>query len=107
MSSAADRVVDFLIDNGTIGTNEDLVALNRAIEMAIEQRPFIELHPAHSWDCERCGRENFSRCVTVSHQDTPQGPAEHGMWLTAPTMVICCHCGAEYLVREDWEDITP
>lgn len=72
----------------------------------------IELHPAHVWDCDECGRENFCRSVAV--ELNPDDPADaemiaiaeeesqgminsvHGFWQTAPDEVVCHHCGAEF-----------
>jgi len=57
MSHAADRVVDLLVGEGILACSdhEELVNLNRRIRTAIEERPYVELHPAHIWDCEHVG----------------------------------------------------
>lgn len=71
----------------------------------------VELHPAHVWDCDECGRENFCRGVVVelSEEDkeamivqeggVPEDWAT-GNWLTAPELVRCVHCGIEFRTRD-------
>ena len=81
------------------------------------QSVHAELHPAFSWDCDDCGRENFVRCVAVEpeSEDTIAGdvvedfvaPASAdisedqdgslfeyviGRITVAPKMVTCGHC---------------
>ena len=63
----------------------------------------VELRPAHTWDCDECGRENFCRGIVA--ELTPEekaeiadagGSIETGHWLTAPEAVECAHCGAAF-----------
>lgn len=72
----------------------------------------VELHPAHTWDCPECGRENFCRCVTAeltpedreeamramydldAWEVLPEGVSGH--FLTAPDDVTCAHCGETF-----------
>lgn len=77
----------------------------------------IDLHPAHVWDCEECGRENFCRCVAVEldpsdpcdaelleiarAECTETGNKVEGFWQTAPETVTCAHCGAEFEANDD------
>lgn len=76
----------------------------------------IELHPAHTWDCDNCGRENF--CRGVPHEMNPDDPQDAeliaiakeaneesgmpitGFWITAPEEVTCIHCGTTYETEE-------
>lgn len=73
--------------------------------------PRVELHPAHVWDCDECGRQNFCRAVVLelNEQDrealiTRYGGDEED-WQTgdivcAPDDVTCQHCGATFAVDE-------
>lgn len=65
----------------------------------------VELHPAFSWDCDRCGRENFTRGVRVSlsaeeleelREEFEIDPAAVGEFLGAPDQVECTHCGSQF-----------
>jgi hypothetical protein len=73
--------------------------------------PKVELHPAHVWDCDECGRENFCRGVVmeISEQDREAMIARYGGkeedWQTgniisAPDEVTCAHCGQTFVVEE-------
>ena len=99
MSHAADRVIDLLESNGILSCtdHDEIVALNRKIRAAIEDRSYVELQPAHVWDCEHCGIENFQRSIVVATQEDENG--DGGMWVTAPDMVTCKSCGAQFLTR--------
>lgn len=75
-------------------------------------RQKVELHNAHVWDCEECGRENFCRSVTVEmNPDDPRdaelialakaeceeiGGDVNSFWQSEPEVVVCSHCGAEF-----------
>lgn len=77
----------------------------------------VELHPAHIWTCEDCGRDNFERCVEAEmpdderaemfrkfhhmqeYEELPEGWEGFGM-VTAPEEVTCQHCGAEFETEE-------
>ncbi len=69
----------------------------------------VELHPAHTWDCEECGRANFCRGVLMefSEEDKAEMEAEHGIefetgeWTLAPETVTCEHCGVEFKTKDD------
>lgn len=69
----------------------------------------IELHPAHVWDCDECGRENFCRGIVVEPSEEERAEMEEAMgepfvmgdWLTAPNEVTCAHCGAEFDTEDD------
>lgn len=63
----------------------------------------VELKPAFTWDCESCGRENFTRGVCPEMDDESQtemrlehgiDPDEDGRWMMMPTQVTCARCGA-------------
>lgn len=74
----------------------------------------VELSPAYVWDCERCGRENFQRCVSVRldpeddadadvirahHGLDPHDPIPDGLmgaFQTRPDRVTCRHCNTEF-----------
>jgi uncharacterized protein with PIN domain len=67
--------------------------------------PLIELRPAHVWDCDACGRENFVRNVIPSFSDDEEdemrqlmevSPDEDGLITMIPDQVKCPHCGAEF-----------
>lgn len=74
----------------------------------------VELHPAHTWDCPDCGRENFCRGVTMemSNEDVQEmidrfggEPTDHrSYWITAPESVTCAHCGKEFEAKDQAED---
>lgn len=85
--------------------------------MPTPERPFVELHPAHVWDCDACGRENFCRGIDAQEFVAPDEldearealgiePWEEGSLVTAPDVVTCSHCGAQYSTRDwrDWRD---
>jgi len=74
----------------------------------------VELHPAHTWDCPDCGKENFCRGVTVEMtEEDIAGQIEMyggepedwrtGHWITKPDIVTCVHCGVEF----ETEDMMP
>jgi predicted nucleic acid-binding Zn ribbon protein len=64
----------------------------------------IELRPAHTWDCDDCGRENFCRGVVAEPSEDERREMEEttgeafvmGHWMTAPDEVTCAHCGATF-----------
>ena len=65
----------------------------------------VELHFAYVWDCAECGRENFTRGVTLEmsgddeqelREDYGIEPHEQGDWMLAPDNVTCVHCNAEF-----------
>lgn len=82
----------------------------------------IELHPAFSWDCAECGRENFQRAI--SRFLDPEDPVEasiireaHGIpedeeippsrqcrVKTIPEKVICKHCQTPFLTTDTTPD---
>jgi hypothetical protein len=111
--SAAERIIDLLKTEGLLtdayGSDEAEIGLNRRIRAAIEQLAVIELRPAHSWDCDHCGKENFQRAVVASVDEIDVEEYhidEEGFWLTLPTKVKCSSCGTEFLVR-DYSDPDP
>ncbi|RIK84349.1 MAG: hypothetical protein DCC68_01320 [Planctomycetota bacterium] len=68
----------------------------------------VTLRPAYAWDCEECGRENFSRSLIpeFSEEDLQELRDEHGVqpWETGafvsmPESVKCPHCGAVFGTR--------
>ena len=82
----------------------------------------IELHPAFSWDCAECGRENFQRAI--SRFLDPNDPVEasiireaHGIAeddeippsrqcrvKTIPEKVTCKHCNMQFLTTDTSPD---
>lgn len=68
--------------------------------------PDVELHPAYSWTCDECGRENFARAVVPEslEGELPEGfddEAYDGVqWIMKPERVTCSACGAEFDVVE-------
>lgn len=67
----------------------------------------IELHPALTWDCESCGRENILRLAVDSHSDDPGSPAakfvekhqkESAISARIPEYVKCSHCSASFMI---------
>jgi len=65
----------------------------------------IELHPAHAWDCDECGAENFVRCVVPEMSDEELAelrddhgvqPWEAGHFMQVPDEVTCAKCGATF-----------
>jgi rubredoxin len=77
----------------------------------------VELHPAHLWTCDDCGRDNFERAIRVEPEslegqevyELTQLLAEEanesaevlgivvgGEWTMRPDHVKCRHCGAEF-----------
>ena len=75
----------------------------------------VELHAAWSWDCDNCGRENFSRGLTIEfptvaeqeaafryhrnlHPSEPLPPDWRDFeCLAFPEVVECAFCEAEYV----------
>jgi hypothetical protein len=67
----------------------------------------IELHGAYVWDCDACGRENFTRGLApcLSDDEAQELREEHGIephetgnWTLRPESVTCAHCGSEFEV---------
>lgn len=63
----------------------------------------IELHLAFMWDCPECGIENFCRSIVADEYEEAEMREEHGIepwelgkWHTAPLLVTCKACGAEF-----------
>ena len=65
----------------------------------------IELRPAYAWDCEECGREQFSRCIVpeLNAEEIEELKQEHGIerwelgeFQMMPTTVNCKDCGAVF-----------
>ncbi len=64
----------------------------------------VELHPAHCWTCDECGRDNFR--VGFAAEPSPEERAEFeeatgqafvmDEWTTAPDEVTCAHCGETF-----------
>jgi hypothetical protein len=70
----------------------------------------VELHSAFMWDCPDCGRENFTRAMTLELppedlaeiKDEEGFPAEvDGVFLAAPDKVTCQFCRRAFLTQED------
>lgn len=73
--------------------------------MTFQPPTSVELHPAHVWDCENCGLENFCRSVrpSLTEEEVEELRDEHGIqpfdtgeFLTAPNVVICRYCGHKF-----------
>jgi hypothetical protein len=67
----------------------------------------VEIHPAHVWTCEDCGRDNFCRGAVLEfspedHKEFEANglPHETGEWITAPEDVTCDFCGSEFKTLE-------
>ncbi len=65
----------------------------------------IEIHPAHFFDCNQCGVENFVRSVqpvlTAKEQEELRSehgvqPWEDGRYEAVPMTVECRNCGAKF-----------
>lgn len=65
----------------------------------------VELRPAFMWDCEECGRENFTRAIVpeMSVEDLAELKEDHGIeenetgeFLMMPKRVTCPDCGNEF-----------
>lgn len=70
----------------------------------------VELHPAHRFDCDECGRENFLRAMIpeFSDEDIEElfveygiDPDEGGVLISTPDSVTCQFCGAEFQIEID------
>lgn len=90
-----------------------------------KQFEIVELHPAFSWDCPDCGRENFQRSVHVSlNPGRPEDaatirrlegwsegdpiPESYGAsFLTKPNRVTCRHCEKEYETADSGDQEVP
>lgn len=78
-------------------------------------KPIVELHPAHVWTCDECGRDNFVRAIVyepledeldgllesagidrVDYDEWTANPANGGVFTTMPGSVACDHCKAEF-----------
>lgn len=75
----------------------------------------VELSPAYVWDCDKCGRENFQRAVSVFLDSRNEKDRDiiRAMWdlasaddvplderfrvSTRPDQVTCKHCGTDFL----------
>jgi len=71
----------------------------------MKQEQSVELRPAFAWDCPECGREQFARAVVLEMGDVEfsENKAEfgipqevEGLFLAAPTVVVCEYCGYEF-----------
>lgn len=86
----------------------------------MSQKPTVELHAAHVWTCDECGRDNFCRAVTfeptedqlpglleaagIDRQDYDEwtaDPDNGGIFTSIPDEVACEYCGAEFGVETD------
>lgn len=67
----------------------------------------VELHMAWSWDCDACGRENFTRGLRpeFTKEDVREIARDLGVkprdvdlteFTGAPETVRCPHCGATF-----------
>lgn len=65
----------------------------------------VELHLAFVWDCDDCGRENFTRSITkeISEEEKQEMCERYGIddlppgvLMSAPEVVVCKHCGSEF-----------
>ena len=61
----------------------------------------VELRPAFSWDCPKCGTENFARGIVpeMAPEELSELRDEHGVqpweagdFVMAPESVECKHC---------------
>jgi hypothetical protein len=73
--------------------------------------PEIEIHPAHVWDCDACGSENFERGIVVepSEEDVQAiaeevGEYQKGFWMMCPDPVTCRNCGAKFNIQHMQDD---
>ena len=75
----------------------------------------VELHPAHSWDCDNCGVGNFCRAIVtdmtqedidwlVIHHGGEPSDWNTGNWMTRPDEVTCDHCGMTFETQDHGED---
>lgn len=83
-------------------------------------RPLVELHPAHVWTCDECGRDNFVRAIRyepleqelpglldaagISREDYDEwtaDPDNSGLFTSIPASVACEWCGAEFEVDDE------
>lgn len=84
--------------------------LEDEVETMPAPTPTVELHPAHVWTCEKCGRDNFCRGIVAElnreesdemiESDIDPESAVTGKWMIAPETVTCGHCGAEFKTEE-------
>lgn len=70
----------------------------------------IEMHPAFTWDCDTCGREQFTRAVRpeMSSEDREELHRQHGVdphtggeLLMLPMVVVCRDCGSRFETSTD------
>ena len=59
----------------------------------------VEWHLAGTFDCDRCGRENFFRCLMVRPADQKDAHV-----VRPPAKVKCVHCEAEFEPVADTSD---
>jgi hypothetical protein len=73
----------------------------------------VELRPAYAWDCDECGRENFSNGIVaeLSNEERDELRIEHGLeeattgdWMMMPKQVTCVYCGSTFSVLHFHED---
>lgn len=78
--------------------------------LIVVDMPGTELHPAFTWDCDNCGRENIARLLEITDPEYLEQlrdlrdsvfngdvePEAHG-FLAIPSTVICKFCKREYL----------
>lgn len=77
----------------------------------------VELYPAHGWDCDACGAQNFCRGVVFEPSEEERRELEElgmvggqidGHWTTIPGEVTCSECGASFeTVHFEEEEETP
>lgn len=86
----------------------------------MSQTQKVELVQAFLWTCDKCGRDQFERAVSIDPEaiegtemaeivdaavsrfiDSSEDiEITSGDWLIAPDCVKCNHCGAEFEVKD-------
>jgi hypothetical protein len=73
----------------------------------------VELIPAHFWQCDNCGCENFVRSIVAEFSDDEiaEMKLDHGIdvlaeghFLTKPTEVECASCLERFVTVEFGEE---
>lgn len=79
----------------------------------------VELHPAHCYDCDSCGSENFLRAIVRNveemsaediveakrrYPDATDEDFKEGFFLSAPEQVTCGVCGRTFDVLHEGVD---
>lgn len=81
--------------------------LRRFRNNTTKTRKVVELFQAFSWTCDECGRDNFTRAITIPVETVQDNMMTYeeierlmeggdGTFVAAPDKVKCFHCKMEF-----------